>query len=302
MTPLNSIENMVFAKEDLYFSLQKFFGFDRFKGNQEEIIQSVLSGRDTFVILPTGGGKSLCYQLPALMLEGTAIIISPLIALMKNQVDSIRGHSQTDEIAHFLNSSLSRAQTKDVKSDIIAGHTKMLYSAPETLTKAETLDFLLHINVSFVAIDEAHCISEWGHDFRPEYRRIRSMIESMNKEIPIIALTATATPKVRLDIVKTLRMDEPNEFVSSFNRDNLYYEVRPKGKKEDVFKNIVQFIKNQITTGNALFTSPAAKTADDAKILEAQIRQFSKSQFEQIIDELNNENPARNLKKEIGKK
>jgi ATP-dependent DNA helicase RecQ len=196
MTPLNSIENMVFAKEDLYFSLQKFFGFDRFKGNQEEIIQSVLSGRDTFVILPTGGGKSLCYQLPALMLEGTAIIISPLIALMKNQVDSIRGHSQTDEIAHFLNSSLSKVQMKQVKQDIADGKTKMLFIAPETLTKDENIEFFQSVNVSFVAIDEAHCISEWGHDFRPEYRRIRAMLDAIGNNIPVIALTATATPKV----------------------------------------------------------------------------------------------------------
>jgi len=195
MTPLNSIENMVFAKEDLYFSLQKFFGFDRFKGNQEEIIQSVLSGRDTFVILPTGGGKSLCYQLPALMLEGTAIIISPLIALMKNQVDSIRGHSQTDEIAHFLNSSLSKVQMKQVKQDIADGKTKMLFIAPETLTKDENIEFFQSVNVSFVAVDEAHCISEWGHDFRPEYRRIKAMLDAIRKEVPLVALTATATPK-----------------------------------------------------------------------------------------------------------
>jgi ATP-dependent DNA helicase RecQ len=252
----------------LHESLKQFFGFDKFKGNQAAIVQSVLDGKDTFVIMPTGGGKSLCYQLPAMILEGTAIIISPLIALMKNQVDSIRSFSESDRTAHFLNSSLSRAQTKDVKSDIIAGHTKMLYIAPETLTKAETLDFLLHINVSFVAIDEAHCISEWGHDFRPEYRRIRSMIESMNKEIPIIALTATATPKVRLDIVKTLRMEEPNEFVSSFNRDNLYYEVRPKGKKEDVFKNIVQFIKNLPSKSGIIYVQNRKTTEDIAKLLQ----------------------------------
>ncbi len=194
MTPLNSIENMVFAKEDLYFSLQKFFGFDRFKGNQEEIIQSVLMGRDTFVILPTGGGKSLCYQLPALMLEGTAIIISPLIALMKNQVDSIRGHSSTDEIAHFLNSSLSKLQMKQVKQDIADGKTKMLFIAPETLTKDENIEFFQSVNVSFVAVDEAHCISEWGHDFRPEYRRIKAMLDAIRKEVPLVALTATATP------------------------------------------------------------------------------------------------------------
>jgi ATP-dependent DNA helicase RecQ len=249
-------------------SLKQFYGFNKFKGNQEAIVQSVLNGHDTFVIMPTGGGKSLCYQLPAMILEGTAIIISPLIALMKNQVDSIRSFSDSDRTAHFLNSSLSRSQTKDVKNDIIEGHTKMLYIAPETLTKVETLDFLHNINVSFVAIDEAHCISEWGHDFRPEYRRIRSMIESLNKEIPIIALTATATPKVRLDIVKTLRMENPNEFVSSFNRDNLYYEIRPKGKKEDVFKNIVQFIKNMPSKSGIIYVQNRKTTEDIAKLLQ----------------------------------
>jgi ATP-dependent DNA helicase RecQ len=249
-------------------SLKQFYGFNKFKGNQEAIVQSVLNGQDTFVIMPTGGGKSLCYQLPAMILEGTAIIISPLIALMKNQVDSIRSFSDSDRTAHFLNSSLSRSQTKDVKNDIIEGHTKMLYIAPETLTKVETLDFLHNINVSFVAIDEAHCISEWGHDFRPEYRRIRSMIESLNKEIPIIALTATATPKVRLDIVKTLRMENPNEFVSSFNRDNLYYEIRPKGKKEDVFKNIVQFIKNMPSKSGIIYVQNRKTTEDIAKLLQ----------------------------------
>jgi ATP-dependent DNA helicase RecQ len=249
-------------------SLKQFFGFNKFKGNQEAIVQSVLDGKDTFVIMPTGGGKSLCYQLPAMILEGTAIIISPLIALMKNQVDSIRSFSESDRTAHFLNSSLSRAQTKEVKQDITDGHTKMLYIAPETLTKVETLDFLHNINVSFVAIDEAHCISEWGHDFRPEYRKIRSMIESLNKEIPIIALTATATPKVRLDIVKTLRMEEPNEYVSSFNRDNLYYEIRPKGKREDVFKNIVQFIKNMPNKSGIIYVQNRKTTEDIAKLLQ----------------------------------
>ena len=248
--------------------LKQFFGFNKFKGNQEAIVQSVLDGKDTFVIMPTGGGKSLCYQLPAMILEGTAIIISPLIALMKNQVDSIRSFSESDKTAHFLNSSLSRAQTKEVKQDITDGDTKMLYIAPETLTKVETLDFLHNINVSFVAIDEAHCISEWGHDFRPEYRRIRSMIESLNKEIPIIALTATATPKVRLDIVKTLRMEEPNEYVSSFNRDNLYYEIRPKGKREDVFKNIVQFIKNMPNKSGIIYVQNRKTTEDIAKLLQ----------------------------------
>jgi ATP-dependent DNA helicase RecQ len=259
---------MTSEKTVLQESLKQFYGFNKFKGNQEAIVQSVLNGQDTFVIMPTGGGKSLCYQLPAMILEGTAIIISPLIALMKNQVDSIRSFSDSEKTAHFLNSSLSRSQTKDVKNDIIEGHTKMLYIAPETLTKVETLDFLHNIKISFVAIDEAHCISEWGHDFRPEYRRIRSMIESLNKEIPLIALTATATPKVRLDIVKTLRMENPNEFVSSFNRDNLYYEIRPKGKKEDVFKNIVQFIKNMPNKSGIIYVQNRKTTEDIAKLLQ----------------------------------
>ena len=259
---------MTSEKTVLQESLKQFYGFNKFKGNQEAIVQSVLNGQDTFVIMPTGGGKSLCYQLPAMILEGTAIIISPLIALMKNQVDSIRSFSDSEKTAHFLNSSLSRSQTKDVKNDIIDGHTKMLYIAPETLTKVETLDFLHNIKISFVAIDEAHCISEWGHDFRPEYRRIRSMIESLNKEIPLIALTATATPKVRLDIVKTLRMENPNEFVSSFNRDNLYYEIRPKGKKEDVFKNIVQFIKNMPNKSGIIYVQNRKTTEDIAKLLQ----------------------------------
>ena len=249
-------------------SLRKYFGFDSFKGNQEQIIKSVLDGKDTFVIMPTGGGKSLCYQLPALLMDGTAIIISPLIALMKNQVDSVRSFSDSDRTAHFLNSSLSRSQSKDVKNDIISGITKMLYIAPETLTKIETLDFLNSVNISFVAIDEAHCISEWGHDFRPEYRKIRSMIEQFNKDIPIIALTATATPKVRLDIIKTLKMNDANEFVSSFNRDNLYYEIKPKGKKEDVLKNIVQFIKGMNGKSGIIYVQNRKTTEDIAKLLQ----------------------------------
>ncbi len=224
-------------------ALQEFFGFDSFKGNQEEIIQSVLDGRDTFVIMPTGGGKSLCYQLPGLMMKGTALIISPLIALMKNQVDSIRGHSEHNEVAHFLNSSLSKTQMRQVKEDITAGKTKLLFVAPETLTKEENLDYFRHSDISFVAVDEAHCISEWGHDFRPEYRRIREMLDAINPDIPIIALTATATPKVQSDIVKNLHMDECNTFISSFNRTNLYYEVRPKGNKDHTLKQIIQIIK-----------------------------------------------------------
>ena len=219
------------VKNDLHEALHQYFGFDSFKGKQEKIVQSVLDGNDTFVIMPTGGGKSLCYQLPALMLEGTALIISPLIALMKNQVDSIRGYGQNDNVAHFLNSSLTRVQMKEVKADIVAGHTKMLYVAPETLTKEENIEFFKNVNISFVAVDEAHCISEWGHDFRPEYRRIREMIDAINAEIPIIALTATATPKVQSDIVKNLHMDDVNIFIASFNRDNLFTKCAPKAKK-----------------------------------------------------------------------
>jgi ATP-dependent DNA helicase RecQ len=249
-------------------ALQKYFGFNSFKGNQEEIISSVLNKEDTFVIMPTGGGKSLCYQLPALILDGTAIVISPLIALMKNQVDSIRGYAESDKVAHFLNSSLTRAQTKTVKQDILNGETKLLYVAPETLTKEDTLNFLQQVNVSFVAVDEAHCISEWGHDFRPEYRRIRMMIEHLDQEIPLIALTATATPKVRMDIVKTLRMETHKEFVSSFNRDNLYYEIRPKGNKEDVLKSIVQFIKSKSGKSGIIYVQNRKTTEELAKLLQ----------------------------------
>jgi len=192
--------------------------------------------------MPTGGGKSLCYQLPAILSEGTAIVISPLIALMKNQVDSIRSYSNDDDIASFLNSSLNKGQMRDVKAAITAGKTKLLFIAPETLTKDENIEFFRNNNISFVAVDEAHCISEWGHDFRPEYRRIKQMIHGIKEEIPVIALTATATPKVQSDIVKNLDMEDPNIFISSFNRDNLYYEVRPKRKKEQTFREIVQYI------------------------------------------------------------
>ena len=249
-------------------SLKKFFGFSSFKGRQEEVIQSVLGGKDTFVIMPTGGGKSMCYQLPALMSDGTAIVISPLIALMKNQVDSIRSFASSDSIAHFLNSSLSRTQIKAVKKDIVDGKTKLLYVAPETLTKEENLTFFAQNDISFIAIDEAHCISEWGHDFRPEYRRIRSMIERLQKQIPLIALTATATPKVRIDIIKTLRMKDHNEFVSSFNRDNLFYEVRPKAKKEDVMKNIVQFVKKMANKSGIIYVQSRKSTEEIANLLK----------------------------------
>ncbi|TVR79227.1 MAG: DNA helicase RecQ [Chitinophagaceae bacterium] len=226
-------------------ALKDYFGFDNFKDNQESIIQSILKGNDTFVLMPTGGGKSLCYQLPAILSKGSAIVISPLIALMKNQVDQMRAYSQNPNIAHFLNSSLTKAQIRKVKEDLISGETKMLYVAPETLTKEENLEFFKGLNVSFVAIDEAHCISEWGHDFRPEYRRIRLMVDFIGTNIPLIALTATATPKVKSDIVKNLGLKTPNIYVSSFNRTNLYYEIRNKSNDSDTKKSIVQFIKTK---------------------------------------------------------
>ncbi|MDE6928046.1 MAG: RecQ family ATP-dependent DNA helicase, partial [Muribaculaceae bacterium] len=206
-------------------ALKEHFGFDTFKGNQQAIIESLLSGRDTFVLMPTGGGKSLCYQLPALICEGTAIVVSPLIALMKNQVDAMRHFSANDSVAHFLNSSLTRAAIDQVKADISNGLTKLLYVAPESLTKEENIEFLKTVTISFYAIDEAHCISEWGHDFRPEYRRIRPIINEIGSR-PVIALTATATPKVQHDIQKNLGMSDAAVFKSSFNRSNLFYEVR----------------------------------------------------------------------------
>jgi len=244
---------MTVTRETLQEALKSYFGFDSFKGNQQTIIKSVLDGQDTFVIMPTGGGKSLCYQLPALMMPGTAIVISPLIALMKNQVDSIRGYSQADEVAHFLNSSLTKAQMKQVKQDISDSKTKLLFIAPETLTKDENIEFFKQVDVSFVAVDEAHCISEWGHDFRPEYRRIRGMLDAIGENIPVIALTATATPKVQSDIVKNLDMQGENTFVSSFNRENLYYEVRPKGKREQTVKQIIQLIKGMANQSGIIY-------------------------------------------------
>lgn len=258
---------MTVTSEQLHGSLSQFFGFDAFKGTQEDIVQSILSGKDTFVIMPTGGGKSLCYQLPALMMPGTAIVISPLIALMKNQVDSIRGYGQNDDVAHFLNSSLSKAQIKEVKNDITEGRTKLLYIAPETLTKDENIEFLKGVNISFVAVDEAHCISEWGHDFRPEYRRIRYMIDAIDKEMPIMALTATATPKVQQDIIKILEIKSEDIFISSFNRNNLYYEVRPKLNKDATVKSIIQIIKDRKNKSGIIYVQ-SRKTAEDiAKIL-----------------------------------
>lgn len=228
-------------KNELIAKLKEYFGFETFKGNQEKIIANLLSGKDTFVLMPTGGGKSLCYQLPSLLMDGTAIVISPLIALMKNQVDAMRNFSEEDGIAHFLNSSLNKSAIDQVKSDIVAGKTKLLYVAPESLTKEENVEFLKTVKISFYAVDEAHCISEWGHDFRPEYRRIRPIINELGVR-PVIALTATATPKVQHDIQKNLGMQDAVVFKSSFNRPNLYYEVRPKTK--DVDKEIIKFIKS----------------------------------------------------------
>jgi len=259
---------MTTTKETLHEALHSFFGFDQFKGKQETIIKSVLAGNDTFVIMPTGGGKSLCYQLPALMLEGTALVISPLIALMKNQVDSIRGYSQQDEVAHFLNSSLTKSQMRKVREDITAQRTKILFIAPETLTKEENIQFFKQVNVSFVAVDEAHCISEWGHDFRPEYRRIRVMLDAIGKEIPVVALTATATPKVQSDIVKNLNMKEDNTFISSFNRSNLYYEVRPKLKKEQTLKQIVQVLKGMPGQSGIIYVQSRKSAEEIAKALK----------------------------------
>lgn len=229
------------AELDLYASLKKYFGFSQFKGLQEEVMRSILAGKNTFVVMPTGGGKSLCYQLPALMQEGTSIVVSPLIALMKNQVDVLRSISSEEGIAHVLNSSLNKTEVKRVKSDIANGITKLLYVAPESLTKEEYVEFLHGQKISFLAIDEAHCISEWGHDFRPEYRNLKSIIQRIGDNIPIIGLTATATPKVQEDILKNLSMPDANTFKASFNRPNLYYEIRPKTKSVDA--DIIRFVK-----------------------------------------------------------
>ena len=249
--------------------LREHFGFEGFKGVQEKIIDSIYSGTDTFVIMPTGGGKSLCYQLPAVMSEGVAIIVSPLIALMKNQVDLIRSYSSRDNVAHFLNSTLSKTQQKKVKTDLLEGRTKMLYVAPETLTKQENIDFFSDMKISFIAVDEAHCISEWGHDFRPEYRKLRTMIDMINPELPIIALTATATPKVQDDIVKNLSLRTPNIFIDSFNRPNLYYEIVPKGTKEQVLKHMVKFIHAMKGKSGIIYTLNRKTTEELASTLVA---------------------------------
>lgn len=256
------------GKVDLAKALQENFGFNKFKGNQQKVIESVLAGKDTFVIMPTGGGKSLCYQLPAILCEGVAIIISPLIALMKNQVDLVRSYSSKDEVAHFLNSSLNKKEIREVHDDLLTGKTKMLYVAPETLTKQENLDFFSDLKISFFAVDEVHCISEWGHDFRPEYRRLREMIDQINAKIPVIALTATATPKVQSDIVQNLGLKDPNIFTESFNRPNLYYEIQPKIKKEDTLKHIVRFISQNKGKSGIIYTTNRKTTEELAELLQ----------------------------------
>ncbi|SEE45404.1 DNA helicase RecQ [Prevotella sp. lc2012] len=253
-------------KRNLTDALKKYFGFDTFKGDQEQIIQNLLDGHDTFVLMPTGGGKSLCYQLPSLLMEGTAIVISPLIALMKNQVDVISNLSEHEGTAHYLNSSLNKAAIDQVKADILSGRTKLLYVAPESLTKEDNVDFLKSVKISFYAIDEAHCISEWGHDFRPEYRRIRPIVNEIGKA-PIIALTATATDKVRTDIKKNLGIVDAAEFKSSFNRPNLYYEVRPKTK--DVDKDIIKFIKQHPGKSGIIYCLSRKKVEELAAVLQA---------------------------------
>lgn len=255
---------MIETKRSLFDNLQNFFGFDNFKGEQEAIITNILAGNDTFVIMPTGGGKSMCYQLPALMSDGTAIVISPLIALMKNQVDQLRAFGGSDSIAHFLNSSLTKADTARVKEDVLSGKTKLLYVAPESLTKQENVDFLRLNQVSFVAVDEAHCISEWGHDFRPEYRKIRQVISNIGDDIPIIALTATATPKVQQDIQKNLQMNNATVFKSSFNRSNLFYEVKAK---KNVIKEIVRFVKQNTGKSGIIYCLSRKKVEEVAEAL-----------------------------------
>ncbi|MBP6287604.1 MAG: ATP-dependent DNA helicase RecQ, partial [Ferruginibacter sp.] len=254
---------------ELTVQLQDHFGFDGFKEPQEEIINSLLNGNDTFVIMPTGGGKSLCYQLPAIISDGVAIIVSPLIALMKNQVDLVRSYSSKEDVAHFLNSTLNKGQQKVVKDDLTTGKTKMLYVAPETMTKEENISFFKGLKISFFAVDEAHCISEWGHDFRPEYRRLREMMDLIDDKIPVIALTATATPKVQSDIVKNLGLRKPKIFISSFNRPNLYYEIQPKINLEQTNKSIVRFIQLHKNKSGIIYTLNRKTTEELAKMLMA---------------------------------
>ncbi|MBL0055283.1 MAG: DNA helicase RecQ [Chitinophagaceae bacterium] len=257
------------SHQSLTLQLQEQFGFDAFKEPQEAIIKSLLAGNDTFVIMPTGGGKSLCYQLPAIISEGVAIVVSPLIALMKNQVDLVRSYSSKDNVAHFLNSTLNKGQQKMVKDDLMSGKTKMFYVAPETMTKEENITFFKDLKISFFAVDEAHCISEWGHDFRPEYRRLREMMDMIDEHIPVIALTATATPKVQSDIVKNLGLRKPNIFISSFNRPNLYYEIQPKINLEQTNKSIVRFIQQHKGKSGIIYTLNRKTTEELARMLMA---------------------------------
>ncbi|MEY2918343.1 MAG: helicase RecQ, partial [Bacteroidota bacterium] len=254
---------------DLTAELQQHFGLNSFRGTQEDIIKNLLAGNDTFVIMPTGGGKSLCYQLPAIISDGVAIIVSPLIALMKNQVDLVRSYSSKDHVAHFLNSTLNKGQQKIVKDDLTNGKTKMLYVAPETMTKEENVTFFKELKISFFAVDEAHCISEWGHDFRPEYRRLREIMDMIDEKIPVIALTATATPKVQSDIVKNLGLRNPKIFISSFNRPNLYYEIQPKINLDQTNKSIVRFIQQHKNKSGIIYTLNRKTTEELASMLMA---------------------------------
>jgi len=251
---------------DLYKQLKKYFGFSQFKGLQEQVITSIVNRKNTFVIMPTGGGKSLCYQLPALIEDGTAIIVSPLIALMKNQVDAIRGISSEHGVAHVLNSSLNKSEVKQVKEDITNGITKLLYVAPESLTKEENVEFLRTVKISFLAVDEAHCISEWGHDFRPEYRNLRHIIKRIGDDIPIIGLTATATPKVQEDILKNLGITDANTFKASFNRPNLYYEIRPKTRSVDA--DIIRFVKQHDGKSGIIYCLSRKRVEELAQTLQ----------------------------------
>ena len=255
---------MKILEQSTALALKKNFGFNEFRGKQEDIIQNLLSGNHTFVLMPTGGGKSLCYQLPAFMCEGTALVVSPLIALMKNQVDAVRGLANNDEVAHYLNSTLSKSEANKVKEDVLSGKTKLLYVAPESLTRERNVDFFKKVNISFVAIDEAHCISEWGHDFRPEYRKLKSIIENINN-VPIIALTATATPKVKLDIQKNLGMQTATVYKDSFNRANLFYEVRPKF---DVEKDIIKYVKQNQGKSGIIYCLSRKKVDEIAELLQ----------------------------------
>lgn len=257
---------MSLSQADLQSALKQYFGFSQFRGLQEEVIKSILGKKDTFVIMPTGGGKSLCYQLPALMSEGTAIVVSPLIALMKNQVDAVRSVSSYNGVAHVLNSSLTKAEIRQVKEDIANQKTKLLYVAPESLTKEENIEFLREGVISFLAVDEAHCISEWGHDFRPEYRNLRAIIQRLSDDIPIIGLTATATPKVQEDIIKNLGMSNANTFKASFNRPNLYYEIRPKTKNIDV--DIIKFVKQNEGKSGIIYCLSRKRVEELSQILE----------------------------------